>query len=150
MLNRKIDKNGYFLEDTFQKVGKYVVSLEVPQGLFRPRWNGSQWEEGLKSSEMLSLFLKNKINSISLAVQSMLDDKALELGFNDFQSGNHMDRAVTYAGYENQFKELALTLANWRSSVWFDLETKMKSGDYDIAGLSVDAVINSLPVYEGI
>ena len=147
-MNKKIDKNGFFVCDTFDKVSSVVIDVSVPSGLYLPRWNGSEWVEGKKESELLEIKLNSMMISISLAVQKMLDDKALEKGFNDLKSGSHMDRAVTYAGYDNVFKDDALTLASWRSAVWLDLETKMNSGEYDLNTLTVDFVLNTIVTYE--
>ncbi len=52
----RIDEQGFFVEDVILKEGEEVpadcVENTVPQGLYRPRWNGSEWVEGLIQEEI--------------------------------------------------------------------------------------------------
>lgn len=47
----EIDENGYFIRDVELKAGEKLpnnyIEIQPPQGLYRARWNGSEWvEEG--------------------------------------------------------------------------------------------------------
>lgn len=64
-LYRKIDINGLFIEDVlleeiphiydedFNKIydPKYIET-PVPQGLYKPKWTGSKWVEGMPQEEI--------------------------------------------------------------------------------------------------
>ena len=60
MLYRKIDENGYFLEDVIldsipmidELPDPSYIEVEVPQGFYLPKWNGSEWVEGMAQSEI--------------------------------------------------------------------------------------------------
>jgi hypothetical protein len=55
-LVRKIDEQGFFIEDVIlddnDKSEDNHIQLEVPQGLHKPKWDGSKWEEGLTAEEL--------------------------------------------------------------------------------------------------
>ncbi|MFS0556862.1 hypothetical protein [Brevibacillus sp. 179-C9.3 HS] len=61
----KIDQEGFFLEpvlfDAEQvkmhdagaiSLGIDIVSELIPEGMYKPKWNGLQWEEGLTQQEI--------------------------------------------------------------------------------------------------
>lgn len=49
-LYRKIDKQGYFIEDVLlqdnEEITEDLIETECPQGLYLPKWNGTEWIEG--------------------------------------------------------------------------------------------------------
>ena len=47
-MKRIIDKNGLFLRDdfTFDESTEIGLDVEPAQGLYHPKWNGSEWVEG--------------------------------------------------------------------------------------------------------
>lgn len=70
MLYRKIDKDGYFIEDILlneqptitQEIDgvesiipdpQYIIIK--PEGLYKPKWDGQQWVEGLTDNEIKDL-----------------------------------------------------------------------------------------------
>lgn len=94
----------------------------------------------------------DEINSIAIpqvtfedvrrALQSAIDIKAQEFGFS---GGNAL---MLYAGFINPFQELAVTFAQWESSVW------VEAGQYKqdvILGLkpmlTIEQAIALMPVY---
>lgn len=51
----KIDAQGFYLEDIPFYEGKQTETIILeppPEGLWHPRWNGSEWEEGLSFEEI--------------------------------------------------------------------------------------------------
>jgi len=60
MLYKKIDKNGYFIEDVILKErpvlenGDFDPSyiVEAPIGLYKPKWNGKEWIEGMSKKDI--------------------------------------------------------------------------------------------------
>jgi len=55
-LAKRIDENGYFIEDIldFDKdnLSSDLILDDVPQGLHKPKWSGSQWIEGKLQEEI--------------------------------------------------------------------------------------------------
>jgi hypothetical protein len=50
---RKIDEQGYFIEDDFvEDITEFTIETPVPQGFYKPKWNGAEWIEGLTQSEI--------------------------------------------------------------------------------------------------
>lgn len=47
-LYRIINKQGYFIRDdfTFNEETEIGLDVEASQGLYHPKWNGSEWVEG--------------------------------------------------------------------------------------------------------
>jgi len=68
MLYRKIDSNGLFIEDVILQNGEEVTSdlitIPCPDGFYRPKWNGTQWIEGLAQIEIDAL--KNVVTEPTL------------------------------------------------------------------------------------
>ncbi len=64
MLYRKVDENGLFIEDVIlneqpmiEQNGEsitdpYYIAEPVPHGFYHPKWNGSEWIEGLTDVEI--------------------------------------------------------------------------------------------------
>lgn len=53
----RIDAGGYYLEPELIEEGVIpadpdVILVPVPEGLYRPRWAGSEWLEGLSPEEL--------------------------------------------------------------------------------------------------
>lgn len=52
----KIDSNGFFIEDVILKDDEITpndcIEIFCPDGFFKPRWNGSEWVEGLTQEEI--------------------------------------------------------------------------------------------------
>ncbi|MFS0864137.1 hypothetical protein [Fredinandcohnia sp. 179-A 10B2 NHS] len=56
----RIDENGFYIEPEILKPnenGQYeipsdCIEVRVPEGLYRPKWNGIQWLEGLTLEEI--------------------------------------------------------------------------------------------------
>ena len=43
----RIDADGYFVEDMFvDSLDDMLIEVLCPEGLYRPRWNGTEWVEG--------------------------------------------------------------------------------------------------------
>ncbi len=60
-LYRKIDSNGYFVEDVLLDAfpvmedgtpNPYYIDKICPEGLYCPRWTGTEWVEGLTQEEI--------------------------------------------------------------------------------------------------
>lgn len=55
MIYRKIDENGYFIEDVVadkEITDKYHLTTAPAQGYYRPKWNGNKWIEGAAAEEI--------------------------------------------------------------------------------------------------
>jgi hypothetical protein len=56
MFVRKIDQNGFFLEDAFvDEVNAFTIETPCPSGFYHPKWDDSQWVEGLTAEEISAL-----------------------------------------------------------------------------------------------
>ena len=64
-LYRKIDDSGYFIEDVLLEEVPYTydeefniiydthyIEIPVPQGMYKPKWDGAEWIEGLTQEEI--------------------------------------------------------------------------------------------------
>lgn len=52
-LKRRIDENGFFLEDVLtEETGPDLIEVPAPGGLYKPRWTGTDWVEGLTQEEI--------------------------------------------------------------------------------------------------
>ena len=50
---RKIDEQGFFIEDTFAvELNEYTIETPCPSGFYRPKWNGTEWVEGMAQEEI--------------------------------------------------------------------------------------------------
>ena len=50
---RLIDENGLFLEDAFvDEITNRTIETPCPEGFYRPKWNGTEWVEGLTQEEI--------------------------------------------------------------------------------------------------
>lgn len=59
MILRVVDKEGNFIRDDFTFVTETEIGLDVPpaqgQGFYSPKWNGTEWIEGLTDEEILEI-----------------------------------------------------------------------------------------------
>ena len=79
MMLRKIDSDGYFIEDVLLDEIPMITSeseegdltlikdpsyIEVPcqEGLYKPKWTGAEWVEGITEEEIINI--KNPITEI--------------------------------------------------------------------------------------
>ena len=50
---RLIDSNGLFIEDTFvEELTEFTIETPCEEGLYKPKWNGTKWIEGLSQVEI--------------------------------------------------------------------------------------------------
>lgn len=63
----KIDNNGFFVEDVILKDSEEIlvdyIQTECPDGFYKPKWNGTEWVEGLTQEEIEEF--KNKPRELS-------------------------------------------------------------------------------------
>ncbi len=53
---RKIDEQGFFIEDTFvEEINEFTIETPCPQGFYKPKWNGETWIEGATQEYIDSL-----------------------------------------------------------------------------------------------
>ena len=76
---------------------------------------------------------------IESRIQTMLDTKAKELGYDNMVS------ACSYAGYPNKFQEEAVKLGTWRSNVW-DKAYELQASMTEVP--TIEEVLNQLPKFE--
>jgi len=51
-----IDSNGLFIEDAFvEELTEFTIEEPCPDGFYKPKWDGSQWIEGMSQAEIDSL-----------------------------------------------------------------------------------------------
>jgi hypothetical protein len=52
----RVNEEGFIIENQVFEEGTqpegWLDNLEIPQGLFKPRWNGSEWVEGATAEEI--------------------------------------------------------------------------------------------------
>ena len=64
---RKIDDNGYFIEDAFvEEITEFTIETPCSQGLYKPKWNGNEWVEGLTQDEIDNIKSNPPIASLTL------------------------------------------------------------------------------------
>jgi hypothetical protein len=64
----KIDDDGFYVEPVIvysNENGEYeipsdCIEIPVPEGLYKPKWNGSEWVEGLSQEEIEALKQQNQ------------------------------------------------------------------------------------------
>ena len=50
---RLIDEDGMFISDEFvEELTEFTVETPCPSGFYHPRWNGTEWVEGLTVEEI--------------------------------------------------------------------------------------------------
>lgn len=77
----RIDKCGFYVEDVVLQdidLAPYdCVDLHCPDGLYKPKWTGSEWVEGLSKSEIEELksnpIPKNDIEELKEQVSALQD-----------------------------------------------------------------------------
>jgi len=71
-----IDENGFFMEDAFvDELTEFTIEAPCPEGFYKPKWDGSQWVEGLTQVEIDSL--KNVVAEPTEAERLATVEKAL-------------------------------------------------------------------------
>ena len=59
MKGYKIDSQGFYLEDFIYEDGQEltdnIVTIDPPQGLYKPKWTGDRWVNGLTQEEIEAL-----------------------------------------------------------------------------------------------
>lgn len=59
MVKRKINENGYFVEDVItEDIDNSLIEVPVPEGFYKPKWTGNEWVEGATVEEISAI--KNK------------------------------------------------------------------------------------------
>jgi hypothetical protein len=52
----RIDSNGFYIEDVILQDGKVTptdcIEIICPDGFYKPKWNGTEWIEGLTQAEI--------------------------------------------------------------------------------------------------
>lgn len=92
-LYRRIDDEGCFIEDVlleevpytyneeFNKVyDEHYIEKEVPQGFYKPKWNGTEWKEGISQEEIESIKNKSIEQPSELINRADIDYISLMLG----------------------------------------------------------------------
>jgi hypothetical protein len=55
----KIDDQGFYVEPVIigddEELGENLIETPIPEGFYRPKWNGNEWVEGLTSEEIEAL-----------------------------------------------------------------------------------------------
>ena len=71
---RLIDDKGLFIEDTFvEELTEFTIETPCTEGLYKPKWNGNKWIEGLTQTEI------DAIKNIELAKQPLMEDRIKNL-----------------------------------------------------------------------
>lgn len=53
---RLIDENGMFIEDAFvEELTEFTIETPCPSGFYQPKWNGTEWVEGLTQEEIQAI-----------------------------------------------------------------------------------------------
>lgn len=58
MLYALIDENGFFIKDVIYDgivLDTHSIIEPVPQGFYLPKWNGTEWVEGLTDEEIAEI-----------------------------------------------------------------------------------------------
>lgn len=119
MIYRQIDNNGNFIRDVVlneqptidvEKVvdGETIIVkepnplyiTESPKGLFKPKWNGSDWVESLPQTEIDNLIKVNRMREIELRLKEL-----------DIKTFKFIDGELTQEEYE-PYKQEKISLRN--------------------------------------
>lgn len=69
-----VDINGSFVEDAFvDELTEFTIETPVNDGFYKPKWDGSQWVEGLSQSEVDALKvvpIEQQISDLKAQLQS--------------------------------------------------------------------------------
>lgn len=92
-LYRKIDNEGYFIEDVlleeipyiydedFNKIyDEHYIGMQVPQGLYKPKWDGTKWIEGMLQEEIENIQNQEIELSLELRNRADIDYMSIMLG----------------------------------------------------------------------
>lgn len=92
-LYRRIDTKGNFIEDvlleeipyTYDEEGNKIydthyIEKEVPQGLYKPKWNGTEWIEGMPEEEIEAIKNQTIEQPLELKNRADIDYMSLMLG----------------------------------------------------------------------
>lgn len=53
---RTINENGMFIEDAFvEELTEFTIETPCPSGFYHPKWNGTEWVEGLTQDEIQAI-----------------------------------------------------------------------------------------------
>lgn len=53
---RLIDESGMFIEDIFvEELTEFTIETPCPGGSYHPKWNGTEWVEGLTQEEIQAI-----------------------------------------------------------------------------------------------
>ena len=90
MIKRVIDKQtGYFIRDdfTFNEETEIGLEVEPSQGLYQPRWNGTEWVEGLSAEELALIVnqpteepIEARVEKLEIEQEQVIDLLAQALG----------------------------------------------------------------------
>ena len=73
MFVRIIDNNGFFIEDAFvDELTEFTIETPCPDGFYRPKWNGTEWVEGMTAEEIEAI-------QNSVVTEKSTDERIAEL-----------------------------------------------------------------------
>jgi len=120
MLYRKIDKDGYFIEDIILNEQPFITQeidgvetkvpnphyiITKPEGLYRPRFVDGAWVEGLSEQEIAEL-KKPQIMSEILSELKELDIKTIKFVDGDLSEEQYEPFKIRKAELRKQYREL--------------------------------------------
>ena len=82
MIKRITDLQGFFIRDDFTYDEETEIALNVipAQGLYKPKWNGEQWIEGMSVEEIQAipqtpteLSIEDRLNTVETDVVEVKD-----------------------------------------------------------------------------
>ena len=134
-------KDEYKESDTF----KHIATDKLPKGFLDNPTEYSFVKGKLKHEGVPPLELEVAISMAKKKIQDELDKKAQEFGFDD------MFTARGYAGFDNEFKDIAVSLGQWASKMWVYAEAEMiKFKGKDITEDIINKTIAKAPKYKGL
>ena len=88
-MKRITDLQGYFLRDdeVFNEETEIGLDVEASQGLYRQKWNGTEWVEGLSAEEIALIVnqpteepIEARVEKLELEQEQVIDLLAQALG----------------------------------------------------------------------
>lgn len=147
ILVKRIDTNGYFLEDVLindeSELTSDLIQITIPQGLYLPMWNGIDWVEGKLPEEVYALEAQKKFIEMSDVIQSLLDSTAQQYRYDNIMS------ARSYCGFDSPFRLECENLASWAAQCWVQagiIENDVKNGLRPIP--TEVELLQELPVFQ--
>ena len=123
VLKVKINSDGFIIEHvlTSDEDTDTLLSVRVPDGMFKPQWNGTYWVETDTAAKQANN-INRATEDLLKEVHNYLDSIAKANGFTGDSTTRPYRAIANYVGYDNYYRESAESLGKWISGVFVAIE----------------------------